>query len=169
MVEYSDGQMMRNKDRKIMLLQSSKQRNRPACVPRKSAYWFPTKDKIDINKHVYICVDYAFSLKTIHYQFKCWLRLIFLKIARSPAGYFVTLRQACKAHNFDRFTKSFLSLHHHHTVFKMLFLQKMWTGIPRTIVAFSYTCSCRNIHIYTGYILTQWITDAVINDAGRLL
>ena len=24
----------------------------------------------------------------------------------------------------------------------------------------SYTCSCRNIHIYAGYILTQWITDA---------
>ena len=36
-------------------------------------------------------------------------------------------------------------------------------------VSFSYTCSCWNIHIYAGYIPTQWTTDAVINDAGRLL
>ena len=32
------------------------------------------------------------------------------------------------------------------------------------IVVFSYTCSCRNIHIYAGYIPTQGITDAVTND-----
>ena len=37
-------------------------------------------------------------------------------------------------------------------------------------VAFSYTCSCRNIHIYAGYIQTQWTTDARNDkDAGRLL
>ena len=30
------------------------------------------------------------------------------------------------------------------------------------IVTFSYTCSCRNIHIYAGYIPTQWTTDAMI-------
>ena len=46
-------------------------------------------------------------------------------------------------------------------------------GLPKenvTTVIFSSADSCRNIHIYTGYILTQWITDARNDkDAGRLL
>ena len=36
----------------------------------------------------------------------------------------------------------------------------MYCNRRRIIVAFPYTCSCRNVHIYAGYIPTQWTTDA---------
>ena len=53
-----------------------------------------------------------------------------------------------------------------------LFLHKvslLYTHIINMLI-YTYTCSCRNIHIYAGYILTQWITDARNDkDAGRLL
>ena len=37
-----------------------------------------------------------------------------------------------------------------------------WQSIFKTSVVLSSADSCRNIHIYAGYIRTQWITDAMI-------